>query len=223
MLESVREFMPGAMGSVYDLGWTDNERLEIQRARGFGRWTYRRFEYERYPAHYDIRVRCGEYAWKPAIVREVAGSTNARYLCWLDAGCKVTGDFSREIDIACRVGVYSSVTKGTLGEYTDHRTLEALGVLPEDYDVQMRAACGLVFDLANVRALKIIRQWAAFAKVQEIIAPEGCSPAKKHRYDQSLYTALTRDMDRGRHNRWSWIAHQDCDTGSTRNRRGYAE
>lgn len=37
----------------------------------------RTFDYSKYPPHYNINVDAGQYAWKPAIILELARYTNA--------------------------------------------------------------------------------------------------------------------------------------------------
>src|SRR5262249_51497849 len=66
MLESLRRLR--ARVECYDLGLTAAE------VRALPRWAeflYHKFDYARYPAHLDVEVNAGEYAWKPVIVAEV--------------------------------------------------------------------------------------------------------------------------------------------------------
>jgi hypothetical protein len=64
MLGSVRRFEPNMRTIVYDLGLTVGQRLRIKIA--FPNVEMRRFPLEQYPAHFDIKVRAGEYAWNPS-------------------------------------------------------------------------------------------------------------------------------------------------------------
>ena len=72
---------------VYDLGLHPYERAELEER--FPRYRMRRFRYEKYPPHVNLRRDRGQYAWKPIIVWDVLKDT-AGPVCWMDAGNVLT-------------------------------------------------------------------------------------------------------------------------------------
>src|SRR4051794_21537500 len=86
MLESLRRLE--ARVECYDIGLTSEEARALPRWQGC---VHHRFDYGRYPAHLNVTVNAGEYAWKPVIVADVIerarASGDGSDVLWADAGC----------------------------------------------------------------------------------------------------------------------------------------
>ena len=80
MLRSVARHEPDLRIVVYDLGLTARQRLRIGKRQQL---EWRRFEFEKYPAYFDIRVKAGEYAWKPVIIADLLEEAGEPVL-WFD-------------------------------------------------------------------------------------------------------------------------------------------
>ena len=68
---------------VYDLGFEECQRAQLANRSDI---TLRPFEFSRFPPHFDLTVAAGQYAWKPAIVKEVVLER-----CWSAARARVAG------------------------------------------------------------------------------------------------------------------------------------
>jgi hypothetical protein len=184
MLESVRANAPGTNTIVYDLGlspatWDALAGLPVTR---------RRFQYECYPAFFDIRRNAGQYAWKPAIINEVMRERGG-IVCWMDAG-NLISDLSglrRRID---RYGFYSPTSSGTAAQWTHRGMLHYLG-MPETWGSDIRnlnGAC-IAVDSSCEAVRSVVEEWGRLAAIKECIAPPG-SDRSNHRQDQALITVL---------------------------------
>jgi len=79
MLYSLKQFNVWVI--FYDLGLNSNEKRKIL---SWSRLAYRQFDYGKYPSHFDIRVKSGEYAWKPVIISEVMNEFEMDII-WIDS------------------------------------------------------------------------------------------------------------------------------------------
>lgn len=79
MLYSLKQFNVWVI--FYDLGLNPNDKTKIL---SWSRFAYRQFDYAKYPSYFDIRVKAGEYAWKPAIISEVMNEFQMD-LIWIDS------------------------------------------------------------------------------------------------------------------------------------------
>lgn len=185
LLISMMTYEPGTPVVVYDLGLSVAERAEISGMAA----ELRRFPFERYPPHVDIRDNCGQYAWKPIIIDDLLREARTDIL-WLDAGNLVERPLTAlRRDLAVH-GVYSPVSSGTIAQWTHPGTLACMKVPPE---MQLRrnrnAAIVGMGGGANAPALEICRRWRALALDPACIAPSG-STRNNHRYDQAILSIL---------------------------------
>src|SRR5205814_25923 len=129
----------------YDLGLTAGEVSALPRWDGF---FYHRFDYAAYPAHMDVGVNAGEYAWKPVIVAEVIdrarAAGDASDVLWADAGCF----FHALQPIADRIrktkGLWVRTSAGVMLDWTHPLMFEYLGVDPGAYGDRRNADATLV-------------------------------------------------------------------------------
>jgi hypothetical protein len=187
LLASVRRFEPDMCTIVYDLGLTPRQRRRI-RTR-FPNFELRRFEFERYPAHLNIKVRAGEYAWKPVILWSLLATAHEP-VCWMDAGNILTGSLAALRAAVRKSGFYSPRSRGSIADWTHPKMLEFFGV--DEAWAQDRAnlngAC-VAFDPDCSAARELAKKWQEGALNKECIAPEG-SDRSNHRQDQALLTVL---------------------------------
>lgn len=185
LLKSARRWMPPDQVCVYDLGLAAWHRKRIA-ALGFG---LKRFRFEDYPAHFDISVNAGEYAWKPAIVMEVMRRADD-LICWMDAGNVIRFPMWEIAAITRKTGLYSPGSSGTVGKWTHPGMFEALGIDPDEFaDRKALTAALVAFDPGNPRSRQLAEDWLAGAMDKNVIAPKGSSRAN-HRQDQALLTLL---------------------------------
>jgi len=186
LLTSITVFEPRAIVLVYDLGLTGDEAGELKAY--FGEYEVRRFDYARYPEHFDIRVAAGQYAWKPAIIHEAAREHEG-YLVWLDAGDLLVGPLRSTRALLSDFGLYSPSSGGDIRRWTHPATLERFAVGDEMQRVQNRNGALVGLDTRNPHAMEIIRQWCECAMNRDCIAPAG-SDRSNHRQDQAILSIL---------------------------------
>jgi len=190
LLASVRRHEPDTSVVVYDLGLTARQRQRIGNRRQL---EWRRFEFEKYPAYFYMRVKAGEFAWKPVIVWEILKDAS-QPVCWMDAGNVLTGPLTALRAAIRDSGFYSPRSPGTIPDWTHPKMLAYFGV---DADwardkPNLNGAC-VVFDPSIAPARELARRWREGAMIKECIAPEG-SDRKNHRQDQALLTVLAHLM-----------------------------
>jgi hypothetical protein len=196
MLESLRRLE--ARVECYDIGLTADE------ARSLPRWercVHHRFEYARYPAHLNVEINAGEYAWKPVIVADVVdrvrSGADAGDVLWADAGC-----FFHALDpIADRIretgGLWVRTSAGVMREWTHPSMFEYLRADPRTYAEQRNADATLVGlavgsappDAREKVYRDIVVPWKACALAKDCIAPAGSS-RRNHRQDQAVLSYL---------------------------------
>lgn len=128
----------------YDLGLSKEEIASLRQA--FPQVIYRRFNYKKYPAHVNIQVKTGEYAWKPIIINQVATEFRQKFLLkqqlstetarennngatmnqkqpgvlfWLDAGSlfPTTDNFNLLLDYVKEKSIWSPSSSGTVQKW----------------------------------------------------------------------------------------------------------
>lgn len=207
----IRKYEPDVRIIAWDLGLSPEERKQFcSKNRDT---ELRTFDYSQYPAYFNIKKQAGEYAWKPCIISDVMNEVKGP-VCWMDAGNSITGSLNKIRKTVENLGLYTSVTTGSLERWTDQRTLNWLLIHPNLYRKQMRAACGIAFSYEHPRVRRLVNRWKECALVKECIAPEGSSKKGGHRQDQSVLTALIvqAGLDQGLpRERFNWKAHCDCD------------
>src|SRR5262249_34040328 len=157
---------------------------------------YHKFDFASYPAHMDVAVNAGEYAWKPVIVAEVVerirGSAHPDDVLWTDAGSY----FHALEPIAERIrasdGLWVRTSSGTLRDRTHRGMLAHFGADPDAFATRANADATLIgfatgSPSATVRDRvyrDILVPWKACALNRGCIAPPGSSRGN-HRQDQA--------------------------------------
>ena len=187
MVASVKRHEPDVSLIVYDLGLTDYQRWLLTRRHP--KLDLRRFPFERYPAHLNIRINTGVYAWKPVIVWDVLKSAQEP-VCWMDAGVFLMQPLTALRAAVRRAGFYSPRSPGTIADWTHPKMLAYFG-LDEAWRIgkpNLRGGC-VAFDPGSRAALALAKRWQEGALDKGCIAPEG-SDRNNHRQDQALLTVL---------------------------------
>jgi hypothetical protein len=214
-LLSAARHEPDTETIVYDLGLAPGERDQIRACHP--RVAVRTFEYQNYPAYFDVKKNAGEYAWKPAIIHEVMESRRTP-VCWMDAGNLITVPLIRIRRILGRYGFYSPRSKGRIRDWTHPATLRALSYPQSRLGRHnLNGAC-IAFDSANAGAMSLLDAWYQAAWDREIIAPDG-SDRTNHRQDHAVLSALYHNSPMG--DVWpaksrgfsyqGFLTHQDAD------------
>jgi len=207
---SVNKYEPNTRLVVYDLGLTLEQRKTVQAKILNGSMEY--FPFEKFPSFFNIKQNAGEYAWKPAIIALEMDKSTAP-VCWMDAGCLLTGRLRRIRSELSRVGFYSPKSSGVISDWTHPKMLEYLG-LPHDWCGGFKNFAGgcVAFNPAYEKAMALAQDWAQLAQIKSCIAPNG-SDRSNHRQDQALLTVLayrsklvTKPSKRSRYK-----FHQDID------------
>lgn len=186
LLASAKTHEPETRVIIYDLGMTNFQLRRL--ARKF-KYEVRKFDYLKYPAYFNIKIDAGEYAWKPVIVAEVAEEFGG-IICWMDSGNVIVESLQKIVQQTLTTGLYLVGSGGTIGQWT-HSQMLSFFDLPFDWksEHEMLAAYCVGFNMNNVHAKNIAKDWAKFALQQKCIAPPGSSRAN-HRQDQALLAVL---------------------------------
>jgi hypothetical protein len=178
---------------VYDLGLNADSFIFLKNE--FPEFNYRVFNYSKYPEYYNINVNAGEYAWKPAIIKEVADEVKEGVLLWMDSGTKILEDLTHLINTIKNQGVYSATSSGNVRPHplplTHPLTLKYFNIEEGNFmlDRPNRNASVLGFDLSSSSVISFVDKLAECASIKECIAPEGSS-RENHRQDQTVFTIL---------------------------------
>jgi hypothetical protein len=173
---------------VYDLGLLKDQRVSLEAVieKYPLRFCLETFDYLKFPAHCNIKVNAGYYAWKPNIVYEVCQRYKGLVL-WMDSGNLVHKPLVLLHDIIKIEGIYTNESSGDISKWTHPSTIAFLKC-PKTNLTNRNAACiGFNYDKAWVR--EFVNEWKSYACIKDCIAPVGSS-WKNHRYDQSILTIL---------------------------------
>jgi hypothetical protein len=187
-----------AQVECYDLGLAAREIDALPRWDGL---SLRAFDYAAYPAHMNVEVNAGEYAWKPAIVSEVVErertSGRPRDVVWADAGTYFDAIAPLAGEIRRSAGVWLRRSSGTVAQWTHPGMWQFLGEDPAPFAERANADATLVgFATGHPSATvrdgvygDVIAPWKACAMARDCIAPPGSS-RRNHRQDQAVLTYL---------------------------------
>ena len=211
-LESARKYEPDSAVTIYDLGLGDAEANRIHSA--FPQYEMRRFPFEAYPSHVDIRRNAGQYAWKPIIVTEMLRRSSG-LVCWMDAGDVIKTHLRRLRRTVQRRGFFARIS-GRAAKWTHPLMLHHFGVSAAQarFIRNVDAAC-VAFDSRNARGMALAEAWREGALTEDVIAPPG-SDRSNHRQDQALlgmlaYKAGFTHWPLKTVRRLEFVTHQDID------------
>lgn len=204
---------------IYDLG-LEEAQLFMLKARYMRAWSaiapymdieVRRFDFEQYPSHvkFSEEHHAGQYAWKAAIVGEVAEETRGMLatsahidaypfkgvLVWLDSGVFAQPfkfKMHELLDRTKEEGLLSAVSAGKGRDWNHPDMYTSLQLTDKQRrivdDADNIDASRLFFDLNSKEVdvyESVILPWRNCSLTQACIAPAGSSRAN-HRQDQSV-------------------------------------
>ena len=170
---------------AYDLGLNEDEKLFFNEKNPDV--ILKKFDYSKYPSFFNIEIKAGAYAWKPAMIYDEYSSLRKNdYLIYLDAGCFVTKPMSLIRAVICMNGLYCNFTGGIIRNMTHSKTLETIGEEGIN-DLKMIQAGVIGLKVGTAANDNLIHSWYANACQESIISPENSSQSN-HRYDQSLFS-----------------------------------
>jgi hypothetical protein len=180
-----RLFEPNIRLVVYDLGLNACQRNLLSESEDVDE--FRTFDYSKYPAHFDLNVAIGEYAWKPAIINEVLQDFPT--VLWLDSGDYLQSKLDPVWPKLKNFGFYTSPSAGNVKTWVHAGTKSYLGV-DSKFDTETNCNGAVVGFVRDTPAFeKIFRPWYQCALNKDCIAPAGSSRAN-HRQDQAALTVL---------------------------------
>lgn len=198
LVTGIRAHEPLARLAIYDLGLTEAEAGQID---GEHPGTVRRFPFEKHPdwvridaSRGDYARRAGCYAWKAAILWEIARECPGLVL-WLDAGDLVRAPLTAVRAELLRGGLFTPASLDAVRRWTHPATLAffpSLDAAVLEKPNRNAAIIGVNTEIAACAAL--LEKFRDLSLRHEAIAPPGASWAN-HRFDQSLLTLLAYEWE----------------------------
>jgi hypothetical protein len=186
LLRSIALWEPDIRVIVYDLGLTTSQRREL--SAEFPSREIRLFDYASYPKYFDIRVKAGEFAWKPVIFSEVFEEVKC-CLAWFDAGNLLTRPLTLLRKVVQWTGFYSPFAKRNLAAWTHPGTLEYMKVEPWIRPKTTLAGYCVAANYNFPKARVFVEKWRECALIKDCIAPAG-SDRYNHKQDMSVLSIL---------------------------------
>jgi hypothetical protein len=189
-IQQLRQFEPSVRLVVYDIGLNACQIDYLKQSPDVDE--FRTFDFSQYPAHFDLKVAIGEYAWKPAIIKEALEDYPA--VLWLDSGDYLQSSLDIVFSKLKKNGFYTSPSAGSVKEWVHFGTKEYFGVGSKFDDEPNCNGAVVGFVRNSVAHDKIFLPWYACALEKKCIAPAGSS-RKNHRQDQAALTVLVYQSD----------------------------
>lgn len=186
LLNSIKKFEGDIKVAIWDLGLTKNEISKINST--YFNYEVKKFEFDKYPEHFNLKVNAGEYAWKPVIIYQEFMKHDGIVL-WLDAGDLVTAKLNWIKRFTSISGFYSPYSDGTLIDWTHPMMLKRFKVTKRALHRRNLNGAIVSFSTTNSKAKILIKSWYECALSKDCIAPTG-SGRENHRQDQSALTCL---------------------------------
>ncbi|KAF9433470.1 hypothetical protein BGZ76_009420 [Entomortierella beljakovae] len=182
---------------VYNLGGMTIEQLDKLEYLRENQYIddFQEFNYEKYPAFWDINVSRGEYGWKAGVIKEVADKYRG-HLLWLDSGNMLALDFLRYLPgYLDKFGFWSPQSSGSFRQYTHPGLPQFYGDTIDTYAQETNCnGAAIAFDTSNESIYNgLLKEWYACSSIKECIAPAGSSRSN-HRQDQAALTYLVKKM-----------------------------
>jgi hypothetical protein len=197
---------------VYNLGLEELSFDELKLL--YPTFNYKVFDYSKYPDYFNININAGEYAWKPAIIKEVSSEVEGVIL-WCDSGNVIIDSLEYLYNIIENQGIYSATSAGDILKWTHPLTLKYFNIdnSSKFLTMQNRNGACLGFDTRKKEVREFIDIFLNCASDKNCIAPNGSS-RENHRQDQAVFTILYYRFFKERiteNNYISYIIHKDID------------
>lgn len=171
---------------IYDLGLEQEQVAEVRTWPGF---ELRRFDYDNMPAHMNVRIDAGYYAWKAVVVAQLAVEFGT--VIYLDSGNQICSreGFDAFVNRTRLDGFASVLAWSNLRDWTHPAMLLRYDAdsLADDF---VQVTGGLLGLRARSQAfVSVALPWRACSMKKECIAPTG-SNRSNHRQDQAALGVL---------------------------------
>lgn len=186
LLNTMERYEPSTQVTVFDLGLNPSQRRSLgERSRHL---EVKTFPFEQHPDWMHVSNSAGFWAWKPLIIEEMAASHDG-FLIWMDSSVIVREPLLLMRLELSRHGLYSPKWPGVSTRSYSHPDTVVLLNGNDVADEEMLIAAVVGLDCRCRRSMNLIREWAAYARRKECIAPEGATPSR-HKGDQSILSIL---------------------------------
>jgi hypothetical protein len=172
---------------IYDLGIDKKRWIELKQKYVLHNFIFKVFDYSKYPTWFDINIKLGEYAWKPAIIYEVFKDFDNEIIVWMDAGNIILDNLNNLLLFIEENGIHSGVSSDNIQKWTHPDTIKLLEC-NNIYRQNRNGAC-IGFNVRVSWVKEFIELFNQYCLNKNIIAPLGSS-RKNHRQDQSVFTIL---------------------------------
>jgi hypothetical protein len=189
LLRSIQNAEPNSKVITYDFGWSEAQVSELKLIMdSWSNLEVRRFQFEKFPSYFNMKINGGQYAWKPIIIQEVSKETND-FVLYCDAGNVIDKRLTWVRKIINRDGIYCPTSSGTVNDWTHVGMLDYYRFSSRYLRYKNLNAAVIGFDPNMLKITQLLDEWADCALTQKCIAPEGSS-RENHRFDQSALTLL---------------------------------
>lgn len=190
LIQFIESFILNKVNSkliIYNLGIDEDKWHFIKNKYSLNNFIFKIFNYSIYPEWFNININRGEYAWKPAILYEVYSEFNNEIIVWMDSGNIILNNLNELVQIINDNGIYSSITLGTIKEWTHPDTIRLLRCSNIN-NINKNGAC-IGFNTKIMWVKNFITIFYKASLNKNIIAPQGSS-RDNHRQDQAVFTIL---------------------------------
>ena len=170
---------------IYDLG-IDPHRWESFKKEFKENIEFKEFDYSKYPSWYNVNIDAGQYAWKPAIIKEVYNKYPNEIIVWMDAG-NLIKNLEPLYQFLLKNGIYSPTSAPFLPR---HIHIDTINYFKYKHLIRMNrnGAC-IGFNTTQEYARNLLEDFSKYCSIKECIAPDG-SNRSNHRQDQAVLTIL---------------------------------
>lgn len=181
--------IPNSKIYFFDLGLEEDD-IKIVKSLNV---TYKLFDFNKYPDWVNIKVACGQWAWKAQCIKEIMElypicKDNNQYLIWCDSRNIIRNNLNQIFDFINTNGIYTNTTGGNVERWTVKETIDYLNA--DKYKMlPMRNAALPCFNINISWVRDFINDYSKLSLIKECIFPNGSS-RDNHRQDQSVLTIL---------------------------------
>lgn len=196
LLQSIVDRFPHSRIKVWDLGLDTYIKHLIKSKFSNPNVLFFSYDFARFDRVFAMNNNSGSYAWKAQCICDSVDE-DSDYIVWMDAGNIVFPSLWLGLVLARFSGVFVCRSHGNILSWTHNITLEALkikGIYNESLATYRNcSAAGILFFMANPKALSIISSWQTLSSLPSIICPPGSSKLN-HRYDQAILSILLASL-----------------------------
>lgn len=189
LLDSICEFQePSEIEIiVWDLGLSEEDRKTIEDTYSIKLIP---FDDGKYPAHIMNTSISGEYAWKPAVLKETVDMFGKGYYIWLDPGNTITMSMTLVIQYLLKYSIFSPDTYIPIHSWTHPSIFNRFDPVFQKYKRSMIRDTSIIgFYSGEAWVHNFIKVWSEISATPDILIPEG-STFQNHRQEQSIFSLL---------------------------------